>query len=200
MTCVRARLVTLMIVVLACSLGAACAKPKPPRVLRDIPPFALTSQSGEAFGSEQLAGAPYLVSFFFTSCSTVCPPIMAEVKAIHDAVTARNNPTRVVSITVDPDNDTPERLTTYAKKLGVQAPSWTFLTGDHALVKEVVVDRLMTHMGEEEQGPGGLVDIGHGSHVLIIDAKGRLRGVHEPVETTRNGLIETLDLLAAETP
>ena len=74
------------------------------------------------------------------------------------------------------------------------------LSGIRTLVKEVVVDRLMTHMGEEEQGPGGLVDIGHGSHVLIIDAKGRLRGVHEPVETTRNGLIETLDLLAAETP
>ena len=67
-------------------------------------------------------------------------------------------------------------------------------------MKEVVVQRLMTHMGEAETAPGGLVDIAHGSHALIIDASGRLRGVHEPVEEGRDDLLDILDFLASEGP
>lgn len=186
--------------VLVLSALASCTKAEPPRVLRHISPFELTSQDGASFGSEHLSGNPYLVSFFFTSCSTVCPPIMEEMKSIQDQLMTRSNPTQLISITVDPDNDSPARLKTYANELGATTPGWTFLTGSNALVKEVVVNRLMTHMGEAATGPGGLVDIGHGSHVLVIDGQGRLRGVHEPVATTRDDLLETLDLLVAESP
>ena len=66
-----------------------CTKPEPPRVLRQITPFELTAQDGTSFGSEELAGTPYLVSFFFTSCSTVCPPVMEEMKSIQDELIAR---------------------------------------------------------------------------------------------------------------
>ena len=198
MSGLRHAILGLIVTALALSSLAGCSKPEPPRVMRDISAYELTSQSGAPFGSKELAGAPYLVSFFFTSCSTVCPPIMEEMKQIQDELIARSNPTRLISITVDPDNDTPERLTKYAQKLGAATASWTFLTGPNALVKEVVIDRLMTHMGEEEEGPNGLVDIGHGSHVLIIDSQGRLRGVHEPVESTRDSLMDTLDLLSTE--
>jgi protein SCO1/2 len=175
-----------------------CTKPEPPRVLRQITPFELTAQDGTSFGSKELSGTPYLVSFFFTSCSTVCPPVMEEMKSIQDELVARENPTRLISITVDPDNDSPNRLSTYAKKLGAESPGWTFLTGPNALVKEVVINRLMTHMGEASTDPAGLVDIGHGSHVLVIDGRGRLRGVHEPVAPLRDDLIQTLDILVAE--
>ena len=182
------------------ALTLACSKPEPPRVLRGVSPFELTAQDGAKFGSKELAGEPYLVSFFFTSCATVCPPVMEEMKHIQDELIERKTPTRLVSITVDPEHDSPERLTAYASKLGAESSRWTFLTGPHALVQEVVVDRLMTHMGEEEEGPGGLVDIGHGSHVLVIDGKGQLRGIHEPIETNRKQLLETLDILADERP
>ena len=181
-------------------LTMACSKPKPPRVLRDVNAFELTAQDGAKFGSKELAGEPYLVSFFFTSCATVCPPVMEEMKHIQDELIERKSPTRLVSITVDPEHDSPERLTAYASKLGAESSRWTFLTGAHALVKEVVVDRLLTHMGEEEEGPGGLVDIGHGSHVLVIDGKGQLRGIHEPIEPNRKQLLKTLDILASERP
>jgi protein SCO1 len=180
------------------SMLASCTKAEPPRVLRQISPYELTAQDGTPFGSTQLSGNPYLVSFFFTSCSTVCPPIMEEMKAIQDELLARSNPTQLISITVDPDNDSPGRLKTYADKLGAASPGWMFLTGPNALVKEVVVNRLMTHMGEAATGPNGLVDIGHGSHVLVIDGQGRLRGVHEPVSALREDLMETLDILATE--
>jgi protein SCO1/2 len=166
--------------------------------MRAVEAYELTASNGEPFGSANLAGTPYVVNFFFTSCGTVCPPIMAEMGAIGDGLAARGNPARIVSITVDPENDSPARLAEYAKKLGADPERWSFLTGSYPLVKEVVVQRLMTHMGEEETGPGGLVDIAHGSHALIIDASGRLRGVHEPVEEGRDDLLDTLDFLASE--
>jgi protein SCO1/2 len=185
------------VLLVAASL-AACGRPEPPRVMGAIETYALTASTGEAFGSAELAGAPYVVNFFFTSCGTVCPPIMAEMGAIGDGLAARGNPTRLVSITVDPENDSPARLAEYAKKLEADPVRWSFLTGSYPLVKEVVVKRLMTHMGEAEAGPGGLVDIAHGSHALVIDAAGRLRGVHEPVAEGREDLLDTLDFLASE--
>ena len=200
MNTVFVRFSATVVTALVFGLTLACSKPEPPRVLRGVSPFELTAQDGANFGSKELAGEPYLVSFFFTSCATVCPPIMEEMKLIQDELIERKTPTRLVSITVDPEHDSPERLTAYASKLGAESSRWTFLTGARALVKEVVVDRLLTHMGEEEQGPGGLVDIGHGSHVLIIDGKGQLRGIHEPIEPNRKQLLETLTLLANERP
>ena len=83
---------------------------------------------------------------------------------------------RVASISVDPEYDTPERLT--AKHEEIQASeNWSFLTGTKDQVRTVVVEGFKTHMGEQEIMEDGLIEIGHGAKLMLIDREGVIRGL-----------------------
>jgi protein SCO1/2 len=75
------------------------------------------------------AGEPVMLNFIFTSCTTVCPVASATFAAVQRSLGAAGEPLRLVSVSVDPEHDTPARLAEYARKLGA-AESWHFLTGD----------------------------------------------------------------------
>ena len=162
----------------------ACRAPSPgeaPRVIRDVPAFSLTDQGGQPFGSDQLAGEAYVVSFFFTSCPTICPRIQGAMLELQAALKKQGHRCRLVSITVDPSNDTPEKLATHAREFGADLERWTFLTGDPKEVRASVTKAFVTHMGDMEETAPGLMDIGHGGHLILVDAQGRMRGTYEAV-------------------
>jgi protein SCO1/2 len=81
---------------------------------------------------------------------------------------------RLVSITVDPETDTPERLRAYGEKVGADFGRWTFLTGTRVDIEQVIERGFLTAMGEKKQAPGGTVDIGHGTHLMLVDGEGVL--------------------------
>jgi protein SCO1/2 len=145
-----------------------------------IPVFELTAPSGEAFKSDALVGQPYVASFFFTSCGTICPRVMNGVRGALAKAEDRGLEMRAVSITVDPVTDTPTRLHEYATKESISAPRWTLLTGSEAELTQVVVKGFLAYMGEREPREGGLFEIGHESRLMLIDSLGRLRGLFEP--------------------
>lgn len=169
----RAMMVTLAVLLLGCPAD---------RPLRDFGSpgsFRLIDQGGQAFGSAELAGKVYAVSFFFSSCATICPRLMAVLEVVQERARSEAPGLHIISITVDPETDTPERLHGYGTELGIDFATWTLLTGAHADVEKVVVKGFMTYMGKRETDEGGLMDIGHGSHFLLVDQAGRLRGIHE---------------------
>ena len=91
----------------------------------------LTDQDGKKvhFYSDVLKGKTVVVNAFFTTCTSVCPPMNRNMEKIQEALGARvGRDVFLVSITVDPETDTPERLKDYAKKFHA-GPGWTFLTG-----------------------------------------------------------------------
>jgi protein SCO1/2 len=73
--------------------------------------------------------APVLVNFVFTTCSTICSMQTAVLAELQRQLAARGQALRMVSITIDPANDTPEQLLRFAKNFNAQ-PGWEFLTGD----------------------------------------------------------------------
>src|SRR5690606_14449383 len=96
--------------------------------LRAPPPISslgtweLVDQTGTAFGSADLAGQVWVASFFFARCPSVCPKqqedfkqILRHVDDLHDK-SGQKRPIRLVSFTVDPEDDTPEALRAYAQK------------------------------------------------------------------------------------
>ena len=103
---------------------------------------------------------------------------MGVVKGIGAKLTDEAIPHHLVSITVDPENDQPKDLLAYSQALGVAKGSWTLLTGEPALVERTVTKQFVTFMGKPEKQPSGLMDIGHGGHLLLIDSRGRLRGTY----------------------
>lgn len=152
--------------------------PAPPPVLGELPAYSLVDPGGAEFGSEQLAGRVYVANFFFTSCASICPPMMRAVKTLQDRLRAEGiDGVRIVSVTVDPETDTPGRLAEYGAALGVDPARWTLLTGERDEIRVLAVEGFKTAMGErEEVAEGGLFDIAHAGKLVLIDRRGRIRG------------------------
>ncbi len=126
--------------------------------------FALTDSQGNSFFSRDLIGEVWIASFFFSSCSTICPKQNEFVAGL----ASRINDARLkfVSITTDPITDTTERLRAYAEKYRADPKRWIFLTGNELLIR-----RISTDYFEESAGEGH-----HSSKLMVVDRWGRLRG------------------------
>lgn len=162
----------------------------PPPVMATIPVFELTASSGQTFASDALVGQPYVASFFFTSCSTICPRVMGGVRGALAEADARDIPLRAISVTVDPVTDTPAHLADYARKEGIVGDRWTLLTGSEEALKQVVVKGFMAYMGKKEPLEEGLFEIGHEGRLMLIDELGRLRGLFEPDAAGQQQLVD----------
>jgi protein SCO1 len=102
------------------------------------PDFLLTSQDGKQVRLEDLRGKVVAVAFIYTSCPDVCPMLTDKMARVQDELGADFGPkVAFVSITVDPERDTPAVLKEYAEALGANLAGWTFLTGRRAALREV---------------------------------------------------------------
>ena len=157
--------------------------PEPPPVLSELPEFSLVGVDGKPFGSAELRGQVYVVNFFFTSCRSICPAIMKGMARLQDGFAARNIAgIRLVSISVDPERDTPEVLGAYGKELGVDPLRWTLLTGDPEKVRRLVVDGFKTPLAAPAPEAPGPIDIAHTGKLVLVDGLGRIRGYYDSNE------------------
>lgn len=159
-------------------------EPEPPPVLSQLPAFTLEDATGRAYGSTDLAGSVYIASFFFTRCPSICPLLMHNVRKLQEGLDAHEiTGIRLVSITVDPENDTPEVLADYARNLKADPARWTFLTGPPDAVRELVVGGFKTPMDRANTPPGSAMDIAHTGKVVLVDGSGRIRGYYGTDDT-----------------
>jgi protein SCO1 len=161
------------------TLRTASARPLP--VLAALPPFQLTDQDGRPFGSRDLENRTWVASFIFTRCTTVCPAITGKMAEVQRRTEGLAPALRLVSFSVDPAYDTPERLSAYASFHRASPGRWSFLTGPEGAVREAVVDGLRVAMGREAgtEGPQGIF---HGTHLVLVDGRGRVRGYYDSAD------------------
>jgi protein SCO1/2 len=97
----------------------------------DIPDVKLVDANGSEVSLATLvdSGKPLLLNFIFTSCTTICPVQTATFSQVQAALGDLQNQVRMVSISIDPEQDTPARLRAYAAKFHA-GPQWSFLTGN----------------------------------------------------------------------
>ncbi len=151
-------------------------------VLGILPPFNLTDQEGRPFGSAELKGYVWMAGFIFTRCPTICPTITATMAQIQKRARGIEQGFRLVSLSVDPDYDTPERLADYGRRFRASPRMWKFLTGPFHQLEKTVVDGLKISMG----GPVGDSDfasIFHGTHFVLLDQQQRIRGYYNSSDT-----------------
>ena len=86
---------------------------------------------------------------------------------------------QLVSLSVDPEFDTPAVLADYAARHGIVSPRWRFLTGDPGAVREVVEDGFKIAMERRGTTEGGAPDIVHGSHFVLLDSEAQIRGYYD---------------------
>jgi len=172
-------------VALACAvclvlMGVALVRPRqePLQRLGRLPAFSFTRQDGQPFGLKQLEGRPWVANFIFTRCPTICPVFTRKMAGVQQQ-TAELDGLVLVSFSVDPKYDTPERLTAYAAKHGADPARWSFLTGEYEQLKDTIVGGFKIAMGREEGGDeNDIARIFHGSHFVLVDRTGEIRGYY----------------------
>jgi protein SCO1/2 len=174
-------------ILIGASLGVLLAggaffvfRPKPPPPLPtygELPAFRLTDQEARPYGLAELRGQAWVASFIFTRCETVCPGIVAKMRAVKTRTADLGPALRLVSFSVDPKFDSPAVLRAYAKQRGAEDDRWVFLTGDYLVMRDTVVNGLKMVMEEGAEGdPDGIF---HGSHLVLVDGIGRVRGYYD---------------------
>lgn len=160
-------------------LGGRLRQAELPR-LGQAPSFELTSSEKKAYGSQSLAGKVWVASFVYSTCKTACPMLGMQMRRLSSTLPADES-FRMVSITVDPDHDTPERLRKYAKDLGADDPRWSFLTGKKAVLKTLINQgfKLAAQPGERVPDERGDMEILHSSKLVLVDPRGEIRGYYD---------------------
>jgi protein SCO1/2 len=148
---------------------SACVKQSPLPVLGSVPAFHLVAQSGEPFDSASLAGHIWIADFIYTTCPGPCPMMSSRMNRLQTLTDVK-----LVSFTVDPEDDTPPVLTEYGKHFKADPARWTFLTGDRAVLND-----LGLHAFHLNSVDGSLV---HSTRFTLVDRQARIRGYYSSEE------------------
>ena len=135
--------------------------------------FQLIDQQGNAFDSASLAGKVWMGSIFFANCPGPC---FRENQAIADILREIDDPNFIaVSLTCDPENDSPETLSHYAERFEADSSRWKFLTGDMEIIQRVGTKTFLLP-----------VEVGvHSERGAVFDRQGRLRGSYHLLQEDR---------------
>jgi len=158
-------------------IGGCRREPELP-TLGQVPAFGLTNQDGKRVEAAALRGSVWVAAFMFTRCPTICPRITRRMRALQQRAAERKAALRLLSISVDPDNDSPDVLRDYARRFGADTSTWSFVTGDFASIQKIAVDGFKLALeGRADAGAEGF-GILHGSHLVLVDRELRIRGYY----------------------
>jgi len=141
--------------------------------------YALTERSGETIGTQDLKGQPYIASFFFSRCPGSCKQQNDQMRLLQQKY--RDTPIRLVSISVDPEADTPEVLAQYANGYGADKNKWLFFTGDINYIAKIAGEVFMLGQVREKSHP---------DRFCLVDATGKLVGKYNWHEAKELALLD----------
>ncbi len=166
-----------------------------------VPAFSLVERSGRRVTADDLRGRVWVASFIYTSCTDTCPLETRQLATVQDAFAAASD-LRLVSISVDPDHDTPEILRRYADRYRA-GDRWLFLTGDRRAIYCLASEGFRLGLLDADGNPvtcgtawhstfglgppaawahGGETSIAHSTRVALVDRQGRIRAYHAATE------------------
>ncbi len=162
--------------------GAPSTAPLP--VLRTISSMDLVDQEGEPVNLQTFRGQPWFANIIFTRCPGPCARMTQKMRQLQEALPAEASEVQLVSLTTDPDFDTPEVLSQYARKFQADTRSWKFLTGTKEEIVRVSTQEwllVMLEKGEAERESPNDIFL-HSTLTVLMDGLGRIRGTYEILE------------------
>lgn len=166
-----------MVLAGACLLWLSCTSvPELPKMF-PVPAAQLTSSSGEPFGLDSLRGNVVVYDFIFTRCGGTCPVMSSSMKKLTRSIDP-SLPVRFVSITVDPEHDSPEVLKAFRARLGAD-DRWIFLTGGTGQIVRLSTEGFKLAAANGSR-PGGEALL-HSAKLVLADKEGMIRGYYDGV-------------------
>ena len=156
-------------------LLAACAREEPLPKLYPVPDTRMVDQDGSEMMLAELNGSVTVYNFIFTNCAGICPLMTQKMRALVRDIDPEL-PVRFVSISVDPERDTPEALREYAEKVG-KDPRWVYLRADGDTVIELSQKGFKLAAGTSVEP--GAEPILHSPRFVLVDREGMIRGYYD---------------------
>jgi cytochrome oxidase Cu insertion factor (SCO1/SenC/PrrC family) len=171
---------TLLLAVLVAAIKLRGASGKPMPVFGAVADFSLTNQSGGAVSLAALRGQVWVADIIFTRCAGPCLKMSRQMKELQQALPPGSG-AKLVTLTTDPDYDSPPVLRRYAEKFGADTNRWMFLTGTKKQIANLASDSLklsaLEKKPEERESPADLFI--HSTIFVVVDKQAQLRGVFE---------------------
>ncbi|MGQ9491603.1 MAG: SCO family protein [Anaerolineae bacterium] len=189
-----------VLVVLAVGVFAF-ATLKPVKVLPRMqlaPGFALVDQNGAVVTNESLRGQIVLYTFGYTRCGARCADLTATMRLVQDGLTGldlADVPVRLITISFDPEHDSPSVLADYARSLGANPAVWRFLTGDATRLKYILGGGFEVYYAADDKG-----GFDFDPALVLVDWNGIVRAKYDlrAVTPDPNRILEHIALLAVE--
>ena len=138
---------------------------------RKAPDFLLTNQDSILISNDDMIGKVYVLEFFFTRCPDICIEMNQNMKLL-DEEFGDSNDFGIVSITIDPNNDTPSVLKKYSEALDVKSQNWHFLTGQKDYIYDLANIGFNIFANQNSNFVGGFE---HQGYFALIDKDGYIR-------------------------
>ena len=136
-----------------------------------VPDFKLVNQNRQIISNKSLLGKVYVVEFFFSTCPTICPKMNENMKIVASKFQKEIN-FGIVSITINPENDTSDVLKAHALEIGATHSNWHFLTGDKDYIYNISTQGFNLYAAKNPHVEGGFE---HSGLFALIDKKGNIR-------------------------
>jgi protein SCO1/2 len=161
--------------------------------IKPAPEFTLTKQDGKRVALKDLRGKALAITFIFASCADTCPLLTAKMAGIQNRLGSDFGPqVYFVSITVDPERDTPEVLKRYAEAHKANPAGWAFLTGTPAEIRDVA-KRYGIYFKKDARG-----DVDHTFLTSLVDQNGTLRVQYIGIKFNPEEMLRDLQSLLKE--
>jgi protein SCO1/2 len=162
----------------ALALIARAMRPNAPLpVLGQVPTFHLLDEHGASFTDASMRGHISVVDFIFTRCASSCPRLTARMTDVQSRLAPDRVDVRLISFSVDPENDTPQVLSRYAANSHADPARWSFVTGGVDDVEKAVVVGFKVSAAKIAKGANDY-DVVHGDWFVLVDRKGNIRGYY----------------------
>lgn len=160
-------------------------------IVRDLPvisqvqPFELTDQNGEKISRDDLLGKVWVADIIFTRCPGPCATMTERLADLQKRLPGE---VALVSITTDPDHDTPEVLKAYGERFQADPKRWKFLTGSKETIQNLATRDLKLAADEKTENRTSADDLFiHSTVLAVIDAKGQMRSAFSSAWSPESG-------------
>ena len=139
--------------------------------LQEVPGFDFINQNNEGITNDFYKGKVYVVEFFFSSCTTICPIMNRNMLQVSQEFATQEN-FGIASISIDPSFDTPKVLKAYATRYNATHPNWNFLTADQEIIHKLSNEGFKLFAAQDSADIDGF---SHSGLFALVDQNGVVR-------------------------
>jgi len=147
-----------------------------------VPDFSLMERSGKPFGLADLRDKIWIANFIYTNCKDTCPLQSAEMARLQNDLMDKTD-VKLVSISVDPERDTPQALSQYAGRFKADPDRWLFLTGEKREIYRIAQEGFrLSAAPASNAGRENDASILHSARFVLVDGKAQIRGYYQSTD------------------